>query len=257
MSTKKPLILAALAASTLSVPALADDKESLIPGEFTGSVALTSDYRFRGVSQSDKTPAVQGSLTYAIDTGFHDTSAYAGFWGSNVDFNDGDKAQVEIDIPFGFRGKIGDTGLTWDLGAIYYWYPGADKSGGEHLNYDLWEAALQLNYAVNDIVSIGGKYYYSPDFFGATGTAHYITGGVTITPPIKLHDDLALSLFANIGHQSIADTKDYSDWNLGAGLTYKALTFSIAYVDSTLSQGDLGGTKLADAGVVFTLSAAF
>ena len=255
MSTRKSLIIAAVAACTFAVPALAEEQESLIPGEVTGTVALTSDYRFRGVSQTDKTAAVQASLTYAVETGFHDTSVYAGFWGSNVDFNDGDEAQVEIDWLFGVRGKIGE--VSWDLGGVYYAYPGASKAGGEHLNYDLWEAALQLGYDVSDIVSLAGKYYYSPDFFGATGTAHYIMGGITVKPPIKLHDDLSLSLFANLGYQTIEDTKDYADWNLGVALGYKALTFSIAYVDSSLSQAELGGSKLADAAVLFTVSAAF
>ena len=53
------------------------------------------------------------------------------------------------------------------------------------------------------------------------------------------------------------DAKDYADWNLGVALGYKALTFSIAYVDSSLSQAELGGSKLADAAVLFTVSAAF
>lgn len=257
MPIRKPILIAAIAGCALSLPAVAEEKKDLIPGEFTGGVALTSDYRFRGVSQTDKNPAVQGNMTYAIDTGFHDTSVYGGFWGSNVDFNDGDKAHVEIDWLFGLRGTIGDTGLSWDLGGVYYWYPGADKADGQHLNYDLWEIALQLGYEVSDMVSLSAKYYYSPDFFGGTGKANYITGGVTVTPPIKLHDELSLALFANLGFQNIEDTKDYTDWNLGASLTYKAVTFSVAYVDTNLTQGDLGGVKLADAGVLFTVSAAF
>lgn len=257
MPTTRPIIIAAVAACTAGLPALADQHKDLLPGEITGSVALTSDYRFRGISQTDKTPAIQGGLEYSVDTGFQGTSVYAGFWGSNVDFNDGDEAQVEIDWMFGLRGDIGDTGLSWDLGGVYYWYPGAAKAGGEHLNYDLWEVVLQLGYEASDIVSLSAAYYYSPDFFGGTGRSHYITGGVEVTPPIKLHDDLGLSLFANLGFQNVEDTKDYVDWNLGVALSYKMLTFSLAYVDTNLTQADLGGTKLSDAAVVFTVSAEF
>lgn len=256
---KKSLAFAAtLAALAWSDQAFAQEKEdSLIPGGFSGSVGLFSDYRFRGISQTDKDASLQGSLEYAVDSGILGITPYAGFWGSNVDFNDGDEAHVEVDFLFGLRGPIGDTGLSYDIGGIYYAYPGADKVGGDHLNYDYWEAAFGLGFEPLDMVAFNAGYYYSPDFFGSTGKAHYFTGGVTVTPPIEIHKDIGFSVFGNVGRQLVEDTKDYTDWNLGVGMSYKALEFTVSYVDTDLTQADLGGTALASSGLVFGLNASF
>ena len=102
------------------------------PGELSGDVALVSDYIDRGISNTDHNPAVQGGINYSLGLGFEDISVYAGFWGSNVDFDDGGEATVEIDAMFGLQGAIG--GLNWDLGAVYYAYPGANHN----LTYDYW-----------------------------------------------------------------------------------------------------------------------
>ncbi|MBK8176390.1 MAG: hypothetical protein IPK66_14320 [Rhodospirillales bacterium] len=247
-----PIAVALLAATS---PALADESEDdVIPGTIAGSVALTSDYMFRGISQTDNKPAVQGSLEYSYDTGFNGITPYIGFWGSNVDFNDNNKATVEIDTAFGVRGDLLDTGVSWDLGGLYYAYPGASKSGGQALNYDYWEIPFKLSYSPIDIVTLGASYYYSPDFFGSTGTANYINGNITVTPEVPYVD---LALFAAVGYQNIADTKDYVDWTLGGKVTFKGVDFTIAYVDTNLTQGDLGGNKLSDARVVFTVGASF
>jgi len=261
MLDKKLLLAASLGLATVAftaAPVFAEEQEDedLIPGEITGSVALTSDYSFRGISQTDKGPALQGSLEYAIDTGIAGTTAYAGFWGSNVDFNDGDEANLEIDVLFGLRGSIGDTGLGWNLGGAYYSYPGANKANGEHLNYDYWEIVTGLTYEVNDIVALSGSYFYAPDFFGATGKAHYFNGGVTVTPPIDIKP-FGLSFYGNVGRQLIEDAQDYTDWTIGAALSYKFLKFTLAYVDTDITQADLGGNRLANGRVIATLSATF
>lgn len=255
MRTSKLILPAtwALLATAAMTPALAQDDESdIIPGTIAGSVALTSDYMFRGISQTDNNPAIQGSLEYSYDTGFGVTP-YIGFWGSNVDFNDGDEATVEIDTLFGIRGEIEDTGLSWNLGGIYYAYPGASKSGGQSLNYDYWEIPVTVSYAV-DIVSVTGSYYYSPDFFGATGHAHYVNGKVEVAPEVPYVD---LAFFAGLGYQNIEDAKDYTDWTAGASVTFKGVDFVVAYTDTNLTQSDLGGNKLADGRVVFTVGASF
>lgn len=64
-----------------------------IPGEFESYVTLVSEYSFRGVAQSDEGPALQGGVDWSHDSGF-----YIGSWASTVDFNDGDEANIELDI---------------------------------------------------------------------------------------------------------------------------------------------------------------
>ena len=259
----KKTVLAAAAAFTMAsaIPAaMAQDADSgdIIPGEVAGGVALTSDYLFRGISQTDHEPAIQGTLEYAIETGIAETSAYAGFWGSNVDFNDGDEAHVEIDVLFGLRGNVGDTGLSWDLGGIYYWYPGASSS----LDYDYWEIVPQVEYAVNDLVSVGALYAYSPQFFADTGNAHYVQGGVSVTPPLPFAG-FDLSIDGAVGYQwiesnSAAGVEDYLNWNIGATVSVKSLDFTIAYSDTNLSRSDcFGNTNLCEGRVIFSVGAAF
>jgi uncharacterized protein (TIGR02001 family) len=46
----------------------------------TGNAGLFSDYRFRGISQTDKKPAFQGGFDVAHSSGF-----YLGNWNSNID----------------------------------------------------------------------------------------------------------------------------------------------------------------------------
>ena len=116
--------------------AAAQDK-SPIPGSFSANVALTSEYFFRGLSQTDDAPAIQGGFDYEVEVA-KPVSLYLGVWGSNVDFNEAssvDGATIEIDWYGGLKGSIGDTGLSWDAGLIYYHYPGADSS----LDYDFVE----------------------------------------------------------------------------------------------------------------------
>ncbi|MBK8209752.1 MAG: hypothetical protein IPK78_06995 [Rhodospirillales bacterium] len=240
---------------TPEASAAAAEEDDIIPGTIAGTVALTSDYMFRGISQTDNNPAVQGSLEYSLDTGFHGITPYIGFWGSNVDFNDDDNATVEVDTLFGLRGPLLDTGVSWDLGGIYYAYPGASRSGGTATNYDYWEIPVKLTYSpIEDLVSVGAAYYYSPDFFGGTGKANYVNGNVTVTPPVPYVD---LALFGGVGFQNIEDSKDYVDWTLGGKVTFKGVDFTIAYTDTNLTQSDLGGNKLSDARVIFTVGAAF
>lgn len=94
-------------------------------GEIAGSVAGMTDYTFRGVSQTTKGPAVQGSLEYTKELG--PVTGYVGTFLSNVAFPDTSSrgnldAKVEFDLAFGVRGDIAEK-LKWDVGYIRYMYP--------------------------------------------------------------------------------------------------------------------------------------
>src|SRR5262245_6402511 len=104
----------------LSTPALADGEESS-GVSFSGTLTLTSDYRFRGVSQTDNNVAGQGSIDLAVG-GF-----FAGAWASNVDFNDGATydSSVELDLYAGYNFALSEaTSLT--IKGVLYLYPGAE-----------------------------------------------------------------------------------------------------------------------------------
>jgi uncharacterized protein (TIGR02001 family) len=239
--------------------AAAEEEEDWIPGEISGSVALTTDYIFRGISQTDHNAAAQAGLNYSVETGLLGTSVYTGFWGSNVDFNDGDEANAEIDVLFGVTGDVGETGLAWNLGGIYYWYPGADGS----LDYNYWEVNPGLSYAPFDWLNTSLQYFYSPDFFAGSGNAHYVSGGIKIPFPIKY---VGLTFDASTGHQWIEDggtfglngTSSYQDWKIGFTLNVKGVDLGIAYTDTNLTKRECyGGTNLCEARGTFTLGYAF
>ena len=82
----------------------------------SANVSFTTDYIWRGMTQSDG-PAVQGGFDYEADSGF-----YAGFWGSNVNFNNGNGQELDYYAGYGF--SLGDVGV--DIGYITYDYPDSD-----------------------------------------------------------------------------------------------------------------------------------
>jgi uncharacterized protein (TIGR02001 family) len=232
----------------LTLPAHAEGMK--FPGTFSANAGIVTEYRFRGLDQSSQKPALQGGIDWSIDTGMSDTSVYLGTWGSNVDFGDSDKASAEIDYYGGIAGSY--MGIGWDIGAIYYSYPGAS----DDVNYDLWEVALGLSYDVMDGLSIGANYAYSPDFFGASGKGHWITASASYAVPV---DVLAgITLDASVGKQFIEKNStfgqpDYVTWTIGAslGLTDN-VSIGVQYIDTNISN-----SRLAEDVVIGTLSASF
>src|SRR6218665_470501 len=118
-SMKKLMIAAAVLVSTVSAPAaLAQEEGASEPFAITGTAALVSDYRFRGVSQTDKEGAVQAGFTVT-----HESGLYVGTWGSNLSgWGTFGGSNMELDIYGGYLAKLGD--LSLDVGLTWYMYPG-------------------------------------------------------------------------------------------------------------------------------------
>lgn len=213
-----------------------------IPGEFTGNVGFVTEYSFRGLQQSDEHPAVQGGFDYSHDSGF-----YAGIWGSNVDFNDGDEASLETDIYAGFSGETG--GLTWDIGGIYYAYPGADTPR----DYDFYEIAASIGHDFG-FASASAAVNYSPDFFNESGAAWYTAGYVDVPLPY----DITLS--GSLGYQTIDNNaafgvEDYADWSIGLGYNLEGFDLALKYVETDLDETSECADG-CDARVIFSVSRA-
>lgn len=91
---------------------------------FTGNLTVATDYRFRGLSQTFKGPAIQGGFDYSHSSGF-----YLGNWNSNVSntqYNNG--AAIEMDFYGGYKWEL-VKGVNADVGLLYYYYPGAEIQG--------------------------------------------------------------------------------------------------------------------------------
>lgn len=191
------------------------------------NAAVTSDYVFRGYSQTDEEAAIQLGVDVTFESGF-----YAGAWASNVDF--GDDTDAEIDIYGGYRTEAGGFGL--DFGVVGYLYVN-DPSGSDYSYVELKAAASR---AVGP-VTFGGALYYSPDFFGLDGEATYVEANIAYAPISKL------SLSAAVGYQYLDVNDDYSTWNAGGAYSITDnIAIDVRYhgteVDTPLSDDRVVGT---------------
>lgn len=176
-------------------------------GTLTANVAVTTDYIFRGITQSGGSPAVQGGFDYV------DGTLYAGTWLSSISFSSG----PEMDLYAGWTPTVGPVALN--LGVLGYFYPGASDDSAE---FDYYEAKATATITPFTGFSLTGSAYYSPDFFGETGNALYLelAGAYTVSDKI--------SVSGAYGNQKIDDpdgptvpgshSDSYNTWNLG--LTY-------------------------------------
>ena len=188
-------------------------------GVFSGSVALTTDYVFRGITQSRSDPAIQGSFDYT------NGSFYAGVWGSSINFG-GDES-LEADVYSGFRPSLGP--VAFDLGVIGYFYPGAADDAAE---LDYIEAKLGASITPVEHLTLGATAYFSPDFTGETGEALYTEASAAYA------FTEAFSVSGALGNQEIDEAVDYSTWNAGASFTAHGFKFDVRYYETDLDAVD-------------------
>jgi uncharacterized protein (TIGR02001 family) len=254
---------ASLAALMVATPALADEADAPPAITINGTATVVSDYRFRGISQTDKNFAVQGSLTVSHASGF-----YATVWGSSVDdyVTASLQSNQEIDLIVGFKKTLGSA--TIDIGALYYVYP-KSKLTGDISSSNFIEPYLAISGTAGPVtakatVNWAPKQKALALDQGATGLLPsqdnvYIAGDFSAAVP-----GTPLGLTAHIGHSfgpswlvPVPKT-EYTDWALGATVTYKALTLGVQYVDSDASPFvTASGKDVSKGGVVATLGVSF
>lgn len=235
------------ATATEGAPAAEAATEAETPaspwGTFSATITGVTDYRDRGVSQTDDSPAIQGSIDWEHDSGF-----YLGVWASNVDFNDGGQADYELDVYGGYTAEWG--GFDWDFMVNGIFYPGA----AEMLDYDLVEFSTIVERSFG-IVNARVKLFYSPDNFADSGPALYsrMEGDVPIF-------DTGLSLTGAFGHQYI-DNKinygfgSYNDWSVGLAYSWQGFDFKLDYIDNDLNNYQCNAG--CDATAMFSVSRTF
>lgn len=263
----------AIAPIDLATASKAEDDEPAFT--VSGAATLTSDYRFRGVSQSDEGMAVQGGITISHSSGF-----YVGTWGSNLaGWGTFGGTNMELDLYAGYAFSVGegtlDTGITW------FMYPsGADTT-------DFAELYAKLSGSVGPLGLTAGVAYApkqealgnafpvgAPADPGDKEDNLYLSGDATYGIP-----DMPVTLKAHIGYSdgnpglgpngtSIAPTGTYFDWMLGVDVEpISGLTLTAAYVDTDISEAEanlirpnfatLAGNSISDATVVFSITASF
>ncbi|MCA1778379.1 MAG: TorF family putative porin [Xanthomonadaceae bacterium] len=204
----------ALIASTMLAAA------GLAQADVTANVATVSNYLFRGVSQTDDGAAVQGGFDYSNDSG-----AYLGTWLSNIDF--GGKEDAELDLYGGFGGDFGDSGVSYDIGAIYYLYPGGGDLDYAEVYGGVTVGAITASIAYTVWGEVKGDAAFD------TGDIHY---GLSADLPVSL-EGFSATLFAGFydfdedGNVAAGDDLSYAHWGIGIakdlgdfgsfGLTYE------------------------------------
>lgn len=220
----------------------------------SGSLALTSDYLFRGISQNNQEPALQGGIEYAADSGF-----YVGSWGSNVswlsDTNvspDSISNSLELDFYGGYRGKFGES-VGFDVGALYYWYPGDYPSGFN--SPDTGELYFGISAGI-----FAAKYSYAlTDLFGYADS----DGSSYLDAAVNWEFVPTWTLNAHAGKQWIKNNKDfeYVDWKLGVTKSFDGgFAIALAYQDTDAEEAlytNRYGNYLGEDTVVLTLTKTF
>ncbi len=224
MNTSLKLLLAS-AVAPLALAGAAHAQTAAAP-QWSFNVAGTSDYVFRGVSQTQEDPALSGGvdLTYG--------SVYAGTWASNVDFGDGD-TNAEIDLYGGIRPEV--AGWNLDLGVVGYLY--TNQPDGADYDYAEFKAAASRAFGP---ATLGAAVYWSPDFFGASeDEATYVEANAAISPADKW------TISGAVGRQFVSSDFDYTTWNLGAAYQLTPhLAVDVRYHDTDEHDfGDIYGAR--------------
>lgn len=279
MKTYLSFVPAAVIGLFAAVPAMAQDTAPPKPVTVSGNVAIVSDYRLRGVSQSDEGFAIQGGITVAHESGF-----YVGTWGSNLaGWGAFGGSNMELDLIGGFK-KTMSGGATVDVGLTTYLYPsGLSKT-------TVFEPFAKLSGAVGPASALLGVAYapkqealgnWSTTLGGKPGAKDdnlYIWSDVSGAIP-----QTPVTLKAHLGYSSgnpglgpngtsMAPSGKYWDWLAGADIAIPStpLTLGIAYVDTDITKAEearlntagvfanyRNGKSIASGKVVFSLTAAF
>ncbi len=227
------LCTALATALLLSAPLVAFAQEA--EGEtplVTWSIAATSDYVWRGSSQSDENPTGQAGLTFNIPGG-----VYAGAWASGVDFG-GHDPKAEVDYFVGYNVDFSDS-VNFDVMVNRYTYP--DAAG---LNFA--ELITKTTFAKNYSLTVA----YTNDFGGSDGRGLYYAGGASFGLPNDYSIDLSL------GRSTFEDKvgyEDYTDWSAGVSKSWGLVSASLGYHGTDGNGRDNFG-RLADNRLVLTLT---
>lgn len=240
----------------------------------TGNLSLNSDYRFRGISQSWKLPAVQGGFDYA-----HSSGAYAGVWASNVSgnsYNNG--AGLETDVYGGFKfSPVQD--LTLDLGALVYFYPGARLNSAPGVatdkKYDNVDLYLGLSYgAFSAKLSVAATDYFGLNsdtagyaYFSSLGANGGSKGSAYLDLNYNFDLGQGITLGTHVGYLKVRNYGDlsYTDAKISIAKEIVGLNWTAAVVGSNAKKDfyQVGNAaaqdakRVGDTGLVLSVSKTF
>lgn len=255
---KKVLLALSAVLVTSALPTLSHAEDN--PLSFNVSVA--SDYRYRGISQTRFTPALQGGVDYALPGGF-----YVGAWGSTIRWIkdagtlggvDTGSAHVEVDLYGGYKGEI-QKGLSYDVGVLQYWYPGnhyGNLPGAKNANTTELYGAMTFGPATL-------KYSHSLSTLFGTGNSKN-SGYIDLSATFDV--GAGVSLAPHVGYQHVAKNSvfSYTDVSLtvskdvaGFGLSAAVVATDTKDVPGSYPYVSPKGKNLGRAGIVVAVKKTF
>jgi uncharacterized protein (TIGR02001 family) len=208
----------------------------------SGSAGVSSQYRFRGISDSDNKSVVQGAITIAHSSGF-----YLSAWGLSAHSDDGMVlGGTEIDLYGGYSHIFGESGITIDSGVYGYIYPVSNRAAVTRRNH--YEVYGDVSKTFGPVTAKAGINFapnqsYFKDFQTATRHNVYLFGELGFALP-----NSHISLHSHVGHTGggldYAGT-DYIDYTVGATYKWKALAFDLSVVGTNISKNDTRPFDLA------------
>jgi uncharacterized protein (TIGR02001 family) len=208
------------------------------------NVGAVTDYRFRGISQTRRQPALQGGADFAHKSGF-----YVGTWGSSIKWvNDaGGDTSLEADLYGGYKFSFGD--FAFDVGALRYFYPGSDLAPNPdttelYLAGTWGPATLKYSHSTTNLFGVADS--QGSGYLDLSATFDTGFWGLTVTP--------------HVGHQRVRHNSaaSYTDWSVGLGKDFgNGLSASLAYVDTDVNVFGPNNKNLSNATLVLGVKYAF
>ena len=247
MNAVLSLILLGALASTVT----ADDAVGESPHAFSVNVRIATEYLYRGISQSNEDPALQGGFDYAYEPlGF-----YMGFWASSIEFNamTTNTSSIETNFYGGFAGEF-PIGVSWDIGGLYYYYPDTHEDIGADYNFVELYGNLGYSFEATLEPTLDIGFAWSPDFYGEDGGGLYLHSKLSFTLPYNFG---VYTLFA---YQEVDGDLtsgplgfDYNHYAIGLTYEYSILTFDASWNDASV---DCGAGAICEA-LLFSVSSSW
>jgi uncharacterized protein (TIGR02001 family) len=254
--TTLALAISALAGGAMaqSAPAPAPEPEK---SPITANVTITNDYRYRGISQSNFKPAIQGGFDYAHESGF-----YIGNWNSSISWisdnyaGSGVSAPIEMDFYAGFKKELIGAGFASDIGVLQYYYPlssalptstACDTGANRGLcgtNPNTTEAYVAQNFTFGPVTGFVKFSYALTNIFGWYNSAGSYYPDLTVNYDTGVW---GLALNGHVGYQYISKSSpgydlSYTDWKLGITKDFgSGLSANVSYVGTNAGKTPSGG----------------
>ena len=218
------------------------------PHTLSASVTLATEYLYRGVSQTNGDPAIQGSFDYAHSSGF-----YAGVWASSLEFNSSATNEASLELNY-YAGYAFDLyGLSYDVGYLYYMYTGQNIDAGKaEADFSEIYASTTKTFDMDYSPTASLGVAWTPDYSGGFDDGVYVNGSLSITLP------MGISPYFSAGWQDLSTGKgdtgvDYFHYAVGASVDIRAITLDLSWNDA-----DNVCDKASNCdGVVFSVSSTF